>query len=348
MWKRRGVDIPYVDVGVDTTTPEAMLKGIRAVVKLVWPEYWQLPDEAFAFKRFTDGLSNILFRVTIASHAVLCRIYGENTDIMLDRDAEIRRQLRLSHKGLAAQFYAKFRNGCCYEYLEGTPLDATTVVLHASDVAHEVAKWHRTVVEDPSVSAADESSSVALIRKWLGLLPPDIPAWQRSHYSPPLLAGELAQLLARLVPSPTRLCHNDVLPFNILLHGGRVRFIDYEYSGFGARGFDLGNHFNEYAGFDLDLKRYPTPAQQRSFVTAYLRAFYQVSEVSEAEVTSVVREANQWSLVSHFLWAVWGIFQANHSSIDFDFMRYSNERFAIYFRNRDRFLAADTTEYVYQ
>lgn len=53
---------------------------------------------------------------------VLVRVYGVGTDTLLDRDEEIRRQLQLSAVGLAAEFYAKFDNGCCYEYLEGTPV----------------------------------------------------------------------------------------------------------------------------------------------------------------------------------------------------------------------------------
>ncbi len=38
--------------------------------------------------------------------------------------------------------------------------------------------------------------------------------------------------------------------------GGRLQFIDFEYSCRGYRGFDLGNHFNEYAGFDCVYDRW--------------------------------------------------------------------------------------------
>lgn len=50
-----------------------------------------------------------------------------------------------------------------------------------------------------------------------------------------------------------------------------MQIIDYEYSAYGPRGFDFGNHFNEYAGFDCDYSRYPQPHQQRLFFTHYLQ-----------------------------------------------------------------------------
>lgn len=36
--------------------------------------------------------------------------------------------------------------------------------------------------------------------------------------------------------------------FLILLISGHVRFIDYEYSSYNYQAFDIGNHFNEFAG----------------------------------------------------------------------------------------------------
>lgn len=34
----------------------------------------------------------------------------------------------------------------------------------------------------------------------------------------------------------------------LLLLTGHVRFIDYEYAGYNYQAFDIGNHFNEFAG----------------------------------------------------------------------------------------------------
>ncbi|MEW5314879.1 MAG: hypothetical protein WDW38_006342 [Sanguina aurantia] len=49
-----------------------------------------------------------------------------------------------------------------------------------------------------------------------------------------------------------------------------LQFIDFEYSAYTYRGYDFGNHFNEFAGFDCDYTRYPDSATQTIFFSAYL------------------------------------------------------------------------------
>jgi len=51
---------------------------------------------------------------------------------------------------------------------------------------------------------------------------------------------------------------------------GSMQFIDFEYSGFAYRGYDLGNHFAEYAGFECNYSNYPDRDQGALFVRAYL------------------------------------------------------------------------------
>lgn len=168
-------------------------------------------------------------------------------------------------------------------------------------------------------------------------------AWERSRYSHTVLVRELGVLSSRLIASPMRFCHNDLLGPNVLADTkGGVRFIDYEYACYNARGFDLGNHFNEHAGFDLDYSRYPTRDQQMVFLKAYLSAFYERDGPHDPEeVEHLWREANQWSLASHFLWGVWALIQALNSSIDFDYLWYSNARLDVYFHSRDKYLTSD-------
>lgn len=51
-----------------------------------------------------------------------------------------------------------------------------------------------------------------------------------------------------------------------------MNFIDFEYSAPTYRGFDVGNHFNECAGFDCKWEDYPNDAQAEHFARAYLQA----------------------------------------------------------------------------
>ena len=49
-----------------------------------------------------------------------------------------------------------------------------------------------------------------------------------------------------------------------------LQFIDFEYGCSSYRGFDWGNHFNEYAGFECDYGRYPDRQGAASFIRHYL------------------------------------------------------------------------------
>lgn len=49
-----------------------------------------------------------------------------------------------------------------------------------------------------------------------------------------------------------------------------MQFIDFEYARWSYRGFDFGNHFNEYAGFECDYSRYPDNDHIAFFMQHYL------------------------------------------------------------------------------
>lgn len=133
--------------------------------------------------------------------------------------------------------------------------------------------------------------------------------------------------------------HNDLLPGNILVLGGKhtpdtdadITFIDFEYGMPAPRGFDIGNHWNEYAGLDCDYSLYPSRAAQEHFVRTYLATdpassapvrADAMAEVPAAEVSQLVAEGNVFSLASHLFWGVWAIVQARYSAIDFDYIKY--------------------------
>ena len=73
-------------------------------------------------------------------------------------------------------------------------------------------------------------------------------------------------------------------PFPSQTSGRPVSLIDYEYSGYNPRGFDVGNHFCEwmadYAAEEshkLDLERYPSMEERRRYCRAYLGTINGVS-----------------------------------------------------------------------
>lgn len=54
----------------------------------------------------------------------------------------------------------------------------------------------------------------------------------------------------------------------------------------------------------------------------YLDEYYgdRRTEITDEEIEELYNQVNKFAVAAHFLWGVWALLQAYHSSIDFDFM----------------------------
>ncbi|XP_025045447.2 ethanolamine kinase 2 isoform X4 [Pelodiscus sinensis] len=159
-----------------------------------------------------------------------------------------------------------------------------------------------------------------------------------------VLEQELAWLKEYLsqLGSPIVLCHNDLLCKNIIYNETQdhVKFIDYEYAGYNYQAFDIGNHFNEFAGVnEVDYNLYPSRDMQLQWLRYYLQAYKPLSRdnqgggvVSDKELETLYVQVNQFALASHLLWAFWSLIQDRYSTIEFNFFRYARLRFKQYFK----------------
>ena len=128
----------------------------------------------------------------------------------------------------------------------------------------------------------------------------------------PGLMAEAEELDRAIGPSELRLCHNDLLPGNILIGARDIWLIDWEYAGFGNPLFDLGGIASNN-GF--------SPAEERQLLEAYhdrppsdtLWRSY-----AAMKCASLLRET-LWSMVSELT-----------STLDFDYAGYTAENLAAY------------------
>lgn len=76
---------------------------------------------------------------------VLVRVYGNKTDLLIDRKAETRNIQMLHSHGFAPCLYAVFRNGLAYEYAPGVTLTSETVAEPQiwSLIARHMAEMHK-------------------------------------------------------------------------------------------------------------------------------------------------------------------------------------------------------------
>ena len=79
---------------------------------------------------FTAGITNKLVGCYIGTkkdEVILVRVYGQSTDLIIDRDAE-RQNMQILHRaGCAPPLYCTFNNGLCYGFVHGVCLDVDLV-----------------------------------------------------------------------------------------------------------------------------------------------------------------------------------------------------------------------------
>ncbi|XP_067914996.1 ethanolamine kinase 1 isoform X2 [Heterodontus francisci] len=288
--------VPRLHITVDQQDMEA---GSMRLMKEIRP-YWD-PAQV-KLKVFTDGITNKLVGCYIGDSlddVVLVRVYGNKTELFVDRENELKSFHVLHAHGCAPQLYCTFQNGLCYKFMEGSALDPEHV-------------------RNPSIFRFSM----------------EVPGHQELQQELVLMKKHLSSL-----GSPIVLCHNDLLCKNIIYNEkeGYVKFIDYEYAGYNYQAFDIGNHFNEFAGVnEVDYSLYPDKNVQLQWLKSYLEALKEYkglsAEVTDKEVEVLYFQVNLFALASHFFWGLWALIQAKYSTIDFDFLGYAVVRFRQYFK----------------
>ena len=122
---------------------------------------------------------------------------------------------------------------------------------------------------------------------------------------------DASRLGATLRPYTPTLCHNDLLPANILIDGESVWIVDWEYGGIGRPLFDVaGLSANSELSLDEEQALLETYAPQASGED--------VREIQILKTVSLLREA------------LWALIQVVRSNIDFDYEKYAQDNLSAY------------------
>ena len=132
-------------------------------------------------------------------------------------------------------------------------------------------------------------------------LPPDVDR----------LLDDARTLSQRLRPYRPTLCHNDLLPANLIDDGQKLWLVDWEYAGIGHPLFDLAGIAGNCA---LDAE------QEQQLLASYRGKFDPVDaqELRILKTASLLREA------------LWAVLQTVSSEIEFDYVAYARDNFAAY------------------
>ncbi|GBE60583.1 choline ethanolamine [Babesia ovata] len=289
----------------------------------------------------TGGFTNILYKVTNTRNGnhVAVRIFGHKTDEFIDRSRERIIQNHLCLQGFAKHVYAHFEGGQIEEWLPGEAVSDAD--FHSYKYSHLIARQlHRLhtlpgqrelyLQLHPHVSADGEvkfeSALWPSVWKFYDLCMANIGQLE------PIISGkfsltELKEHIKRMqtycdsARSPVVLCHGDLSKGNIVIESENVIFLDYEYSCFMERGFDIANHFSEFAAYDSDSKMMPSEDVQRDFIRFYL------GEASaDEQIDALFKEIQPFLIIPNMYWGLWALLQCVYSSIHTDFAHYSINR----------------------
>ncbi|XP_028725038.1 choline/ethanolamine kinase isoform X3 [Peromyscus leucopus] len=319
----------------------------------------------------SGGLSNLLFRCSLPNHLpsvgeepreVLLRLYGA---ILQGVDSLVLESVMfaiLAERSLGPQLYGVFPEGRLEQYLPSRPLKTRELrdpVLSGA-IATKMARFHG--MEMPFTK--EPHWLFGTMERYLKQIQ-DLPSTglpQMNLLEMYNLKDEMGNLrkLLEATPSPVVFCHNDIQEGNILLlsepeNGDSLMLVDFEYSSYNYRGFDIGNHFCEWV-YDYTHEEWPFykarptdyPTRGQQFLTLvrcsqlhFIRHY--LAEVQKGQILSeeqkkleedLLTEANRYALASHFFWGLWSILQASMSTIEFGYLEYAQSRFQFYFQQK--------------
>ncbi|KAF8250316.1 kinase-like protein [Wilcoxina mikolae CBS 423.85] len=307
---------------------------------------WPRPDGSVEFKPFSDGTTNVLLKAVHKTpdddnEAVLLRVYGKGTDILVDREREFKTHCLLSQYNLAPPLLARFENGLFYRFVEGEvckPQDLGKECVWCG-VARKLGEWHGVLPiggegsESAGGKGSVEQNIWTVMQRWISALPTVTPSEAERRAT---LQQELDRLVLEL-GTTTRLVfgHCDLLSGNIILHptpSSDVTFIDYEYSLPCPAAFDLANHFSEWAGFECNYSLLPTRSVRREFLKEYVRSYNRHSNSTIEDEEELFEEVDRFRGVPGFFWGLCALVQHVTEEIEMEFEceKYSEMRLGEY------------------
>jgi thiamine kinase-like enzyme len=254
----------------------------------------------------TGGLTNTNLKVTTPDGRFVARLSSQEGELLsIDREAEYRNSMAAAETGIAPAVvdYLPGRGLLVVAWVEGRTYEPADV--RDSVNLARVAAACRTLHAGPRF--VNDFDMFQIQRSYLGLVQ------SRGFRLPdryldfmPQVERIAAALAAR--PVPTVPCNNDLLAANFIDEGDRLWLIDYEYSGNGDPGFELGNIWSES---NLSLE------QLEELVTHY----------HGGPRPQQVARARLLGLMSKYGWPLWASIEDGVSDIDFDFWGWGMEKY---------------------
>ncbi|CCD65080.1 ethanolamine kinase [Caenorhabditis elegans] len=310
------------DADLSLTSQTDCENSAREILTKLRPE-WKSPEITFEY--FSVGITNKIFSAGFGTEHVIFRVFGHNTNKVIDRENEVIAWKQLAEYGFAAPLYGKFNNGLICGFLEGKSLAIEQMrdSKFNMNIAKRIAQLHSSVPTNGKTPVFEK------MRTFLQQLNPSFEKESQQNFFhenfPTDLGAEISKIEKMIVmlKEPIVFCHNDLLVHNIVYDSEKksIEFIDYEYAFPNYALYDIANHFCEYAGVEgsPDYSKCLTKDEKWAFINDYLR-FSNGKEHSDTRIATMFKNLLLFEAAAHLFWAVWALVQAQNSTIDFDYL----------------------------
>eukprot|EP00262_Sarcandra_glabra_P007918 TRINITY_DN21032_c0_g1_i1.p1 TRINITY_DN21032_c0_g1~~TRINITY_DN21032_c0_g1_i1.p1 ORF type:complete len:397 (-),score=75.26 TRINITY_DN21032_c0_g1_i1:222-1319(-) len=346
--REKGISvIPSSPLTINISLSLPQLKPrITELCRDLFKKWSRLDDSRFSIETVSGGITNLLLKVSVTEEGgndilLTVRLYGPNTEYVIDRKRELQAVRYLSAAGFGAELLGVFGNGMVQSFIDArtlSPSDMTNPKL-ATEIARQLRKFHE--VEIPGSREPQLWNDLFKFLEKASALKFDDSEKQMKYET--ISFKEVRDAINELkdltdcLNAPVVFSHNDLLPGNLMLNDDeeKLYLIDFEYGSYSYRGYDIANHFNEYAGLDCDYNLYPDKDAQYHFFRNYLQPD-KPQQVSDEDLRALYIETNSFMPASHIYWALWALIQAKMSPIDFDYLEYFFLRYNEYKKQKEK------------
>jgi len=267
--------------------------------------------------QLSGGITNKLYRIQSEKGDYTVRIYGDKTDLFINRDYEAHTILEMSKIGVSSNIvkYIPEKGVTIVEFIDDVIVLKNDNFLDASlyaDIMSPVRKIHASGIQLKKVF-----NPLLEVMKMSAILAGLDVAYEEFD-----IAGTIQRLikLSSIINIPETEyapCHNDLLADNFLLikpeakarYDSSVYIIDWEYAGMAPRYYDIADMFQEIL--------VPREAE-KSIVAEYCQG-------DNFERTLLFIDL--YKPFPDIYWFLWSLIQLNISKITFDFYTYGKVKY---------------------
>ncbi|CAF2648150.1 unnamed protein product [Rotaria sp. Silwood2] len=357
--------IPHENINFDPNEKDIESIILNFVSNSLKQTYMKL-NSSLTIEKLTDGLSNILFAIySRKNNGIIIKIYGKNSDLIVDRQAEIQYMIHLAQFHMSPSIILTFNNGFIYQYLPGSPVSNGNEE-KAFLIARKLAEFHSVPFIDKNV----KGQLVEKLRHYINLLNgTNEELYKRIKLSSSSYLNDISWLkitedinkIEEIIDEKNSLwsnlsiviCHNDTQCLNFLYddmnNNNKISLIDFEHCARNFWLFDVINHFIEYAGCDNEEpdydNTYPKRNKQKQWLEIYLSNALFLNDKFEKQMTidELCDLGDCLRAPIHLYWSLWAFLEAllsPESMKKFDYIKYGKYRLKQYEKYKQDFFSS--------